>query len=224
MKPIHYFLISLALILIFFSIKYWDKITAWWNSLFPTSSQMPTTTPKEGDTCMLTGGTGIIINGECISPTAYCNREYKQAEAEWAKSGKACILTIEEWVCPYDKTFTAQVNPCVGKILQGKGWKPVSGNENPSSNNNNNNNNSSSTQLQVYNSNGAFMYYQSDLASGGKLYSKSNVLVPFGTKFNMIKFWQTNTSNLALDGFYQTDYNQYGASGGFFRMKDIIKK
>lgn len=77
--------------------------------------------------------------------------------------------------------------------------------------------------LQVSNPNGAIMYYQSDLASGGKLYSPSNVTIPYGTKLKHIKTFQTNVSTQPFAGFYETDYKKYGAESGFFATKDIIK-
>lgn len=81
----------------------------------------------------------------------------------------------------------------------------------------------SDTESKVSNPNGAFMYYQTDLASGGKLYSKSNIVIPMGTKVNVMKVWQTNTNNQPLAGYYETDLKQYGPTSGFFDIKDVTK-
>lgn len=78
-------------------------------------------------------------------------------------------------------------------------------------------------ELQVSNPNGAVMYYQSDLASGGKLYSASNVVIPYGTKLKLIKTWQTNVSTQPFVGYYETDDKKYGAQSGFYATQDILK-
>lgn len=115
------------------------------------------------------------------------------------KEGAACTTadnttgTIVNGVCQP----TAQQNPPPRPIAQGN--------------------------LQVSNPNGARMYYQQDLASGGKIYSPSNVIIPAGTKLNLVKVWQTNTSNMPFFGYYETTYKDYGALSGFFATSDIIK-
>lgn len=84
------------------------------------------------------------------------------------------------------------------------------------------NNPPASTQnLQVSNPNGAFMYYQQSLPSGGILYSKSNVKLLPGTKLVLLDTVQ-NTSQFGKY-FYETDYKQYGVNSGFFDTADLIK-
>lgn len=75
--------------------------------------------------------------------------------------------------------------------------------------------------LQVSNPNGAFMYYQQSLPSGGILYSKSNVMVPFGTKLVLLNT-VPNTSMLGKY-FYETDFKKYGSNSGFFNADDMTK-
>lgn len=77
--------------------------------------------------------------------------------------------------------------------------------------------------LQVSNPNGAYMYYQSRARFGGVIYSQSNVLIPYGEKLTLVKFWQSNTSNQPGAGYYETTNKQYGPSSGFFDTSDIVK-
>lgn len=144
-----------------------------------------------------------------------CQEQYEAAQAEFEKSGVSCILTAADVACGSDPTFIRSTNPCIQELLEEKGWKPVTTSENP--------NPPSVNDLRISNPNGAYMYYQNDLTSGGKSYGKSNVLVPFGEEFQLIKFWQTNLSTQSLDGYYETNYKQYGPKSGFFAMQDITK-
>lgn len=74
--------------------------------------------------------------------------------------------------------------------------------------------------LEVINPTGAYLYYQQPLQSGGLIYSKSNVIVPKGTKLTWIKTWpDTSTWNKF---FYETDYQSAGKNG-FFKAEDIKK-
>lgn len=75
--------------------------------------------------------------------------------------------------------------------------------------------------LQVSNPNGAFMYYQQSLPSGGITYGKSNVALAAGTKLVLLK----TVPNTSIFGkyFYETDYKQYGPNSGFFDTADLIK-
>ena len=77
--------------------------------------------------------------------------------------------------------------------------------------------------LEVSNPQGAYMYYQNDLASGGQSYSQSNILAPLGTKFKLLNTWQTNVSTQPYAGYYETTYKQYGPTSGFFEIKDVKK-
>lgn len=170
----------------------WNSIMAWWNK--------PQT-----------------INNEPQLPT--CQQQYDAARAELAKSGKSCVQTVADVVCPSDSTFVVSVNPCLEQILKDKGWQ--SADQNGSNNSNGNNSSSVQYDLEVSNPNGAFMYYQQDLASGGKIYSASNLLIPFGTKLKLIKIWQTNLSTQPFSGFYETEYKDYGSNSGFFSTQDV---
>lgn len=180
--------------------------------------------PQEGDKCIyqeypVTRG-GIIKDGICVEEENKkdCKQEYFEAQTEWEKSGQACVMTIVELVCPTNKDFKVSVNPCVGKILESKGWKtppvdevPVTIQPTPSN------------EAEVINPAGAIMYYQSSLASGGLLYSASNINIPKGSKMNVIKIWQTSPNNLPFTGYLETEYKQYGPNSGFFDAKDLKK-
>lgn len=75
--------------------------------------------------------------------------------------------------------------------------------------------------LEVINPTGAYLYYQQPLQSGGLIYSKSNVIIPKGTKLTWVKTWpDTSTWNKF---FYETDY-QSASKNGFFKAGDIKKK
>lgn len=181
-------LIVIALVSTILVIANWNRIMAWWNG--------PPTLPNT---------------------SLSCEEQYEAAQAEFSKSGVACILTAADVACGSDPTFIRSTNPCIQELLEEKGWKPVNitdpGNPNPPSVN----------DLRISNPAGAYMYYQNDLASGGQSYGQSNVLIPFGTELQLIKFWQTNLSTQALDGYYETNYKQYGPKSGFFSMQDITK-
>lgn len=77
--------------------------------------------------------------------------------------------------------------------------------------------------LEVTNPKGAGMYYQYTTPAGGIAYSKSNVILPFGTKLNLIKFHQTSLNNMPLSGYYETDYKVYGSDSGYFETTDLKK-
>lgn len=158
------------------------------------------------------------INTGVFSKT--CAEEQQEAEGQWANTKQACILTIETVMCPRENNFEAQVNPCVGKILKEKGWK----NPNVALPPNNPNPPVKPDEIEVTNPNGAILYYQShSQKSGGKLYSASNVVVPFGQKFTMVAFWQTNVVTQPLAGYYETTYQPYVQQNSFFDLKDVKK-
>lgn len=209
MRNFFYAILAIVIIAAIIIAINWNSIVAWWNR------------PKDGDKCMLPNQTeGVIKNGQCVNKALSCQQEYDDAKAEFVKSGKSCVQTVVDVVCASDSSFVVSVNPCVEKILKDKGWKSPDQNAN---NSNANNTSSGQYDAQVSNPNGAFMYYQSDLASGGKLYSKSNLNLPYGTKLKLTKIWQTNVSTQPFSGYYETTYKQYGPTSGFFDTKDLIK-
>lgn len=187
----------------------------------------------KGAECSHNPGTGGAPNfmgnykyGKCerienkVITTKTCAEEYQEAEASWANSKQTCILTSEQIICPRDSNYSADVNPCVGKILKEKGWKnpdislPPSNSTPPTQ----------VTEIEVTNPQGAPLYYQSfSQKSGGHTYSASNVIVPVGTKMEMVGFWQTNLTTQPLGGFYETTYQPYVKQNSFFDLKDVKK-
>lgn len=160
-------------------------------------------------------------NGPDSTPALSCQQEYDAAQAEWAKSGQSCILTVENVICPTDASFIASTNPCVAALLKEKGWKSPAAND---PNNNNANNNSVQYDLEVSNPQGAYMYYQSvSPASQGMIYGASNMLLPLGTKLKLVNTWQTNLSTQPFAGYYETTFKQNGPESGFFNISDIKK-
>lgn len=145
-----------------------------------------------------------------------CQEEYDAAQEEFTKSGEACILTSVDIACDMDPQFVRSVNPCVEKILQDKGWKSVNTNTDPA-----NNPPPTVNNLRISNPNGAPMYYQNDLSSGGQSYSQSNVVLPQGMELVLVKVWPTNLTNQPLAGYYETNYKQYGDKSGFFDINDV---
>lgn len=80
-----------------------------------------------------------------------------------------------------------------------------------------------SKNLTVINPSGAVMYYrQVSPASGGYIYSPSNIVIPYGTKFALVNTYYI-TNNDPTKGWYETDYKQYGPTSGFFEIKDMQK-
>lgn len=161
-------------------------------------------------------------NGPDNSAPLSCQQQYEAAQAEWAKSGQSCILTAVELVCPTDNNFKITTNPCVGELLEKKGWKsPAAGNSNNSSSNNNP---PVQYDLEVSNPQGAYMYYQSvSPASQGMIYGASNILLPTGTKLKLVNTFQTNLSTQPFAGYYETTFKQNGPESGFFDIKDVSK-
>lgn len=195
MRSFFYALLTFAIVIAALIIfMKWNSIMAWWNK------------PK-----------GIDNGAASLS----CQAEYDAAKALVSKSGQSCVQTVADLVCPSDSTFVVSVNPCVEQLLKDKGWK--SPDQNGSNNSSGNNNTSVQYDLEVSNPNGAFMYYQQDLASGGKIYSASNLLIPYGTKLKLVKIWQTNLSTQPFSGYYETEYKDYGAHSGFFATQDVKK-
>lgn len=153
-----------------------------------------------------------------------CQEQYDAAEAEFLKSGQACIQTAVNIACGDDPNFIKSVNPCVEKLLQDKGWQTPQINNSNGNGNGNPNSPSGPADLEVSNPAGAPMYYQTiSPKSGGMIYGKSNVTLPVGTKLKLIQFWQTSASNQPLAGFYETDYKEYGPNSGFFDINDVNK-
>lgn len=193
MKNIFYAILIIVIVLAAFLLLFnWTAIMAWWNK------------PKGNDNAP-------------GSPS--CQQEYDDAKAEWAKSGKSCIQTVADIVCPSDSTFVVSVNPCVEQLLKDKGWKSIEQN----SNNSNGNNNSVQYDLEVSNPNGAFMYYKQPTQTiGVYMYAKSNMLIPFGTKLTQIGA-AINTYQGLPKQVVETTYKQYGSNSGFFATEDIKK-
>lgn len=58
--------------------------------------------------------------------SSLCEKEYRDAQQKWKESGTSCIMSAIELTCPQDINYRVTVNPCVGKILQDKGWQSIS--------------------------------------------------------------------------------------------------
>lgn len=187
----------------------------------------------EGMECMDGGVSGKYKYGKCSTAISSvsdsnnttdnttqpdsCSKQLSDAKSDFAKSGNACIQVAIEMQCPIDKSFKVTTDPCVGKILEGKGWtyvtQPVNPNPPPPTSN----------QVVVTNPSGAYMYYQSAGRFGGYLYSKSNILIPVGTKITLIKVWQTSDNQSPFSGYYETNYKKYGSNSGFFFTGDMTR-
>lgn len=74
--------------------------------------------------------------------------------------------------------------------------------------------------LEVTNPAGASLYYQSPLESGGLIYSKSNIVLPIGTKLVWVKTWP---DTVEFNKFYYETTYKYAGRTGFFRAEDIKK-